>query len=119
MVKEVEQLMSDTSLNNLKALWEKLDSQKINDEKQQNNNQNSLIHNVSHCQQNSKLRNCWIPPNFAKLPIYNDDSKNSSKSFSMAYTDEETKNNNIPKVNKIITLGICAKNGINLQTNIN
>jgi len=94
--------MDDKSLNNLKLLWEKLDSQKMTNEKNQNYDQTYLVNGkptmVPHYNQNQKLTKCWVPPNFVKLPVYNGDSKKSSKSFSMAYNEEGIKNSIPPKV---------------------
>lgn len=96
LVKEVEQLMNEKSLNKLKTLWEKLDDPKVNNEKNQNQDQNSLsLVNDEICYKpNSK----WVPPNFAKLPILDYDSK-TSKLFSMAYNEEERINHSSPNVN--------------------
>lgn len=100
--------MDDKSLNNLKLLWEKLDSQKITNEKNQNYDQTSLANGkLPHYNPNQKLTKCWVPPNFVKLPVYNDDSKKSSKSFSMAYNEEEKRNSIPPKVTFKWYLKIC------------
>lgn len=86
--------MDDKSINQLKLLWEKLDSQKNTNEK---TDEDSVVNGkLPHYKQNPKLTKCWVPPNFAKLPVYNDDSKKSSKSFSMAYNEEEKRSS--PKV---------------------
>ncbi|CAH1724972.1 activating signal cointegrator 1 complex subunit 3 [Aphis gossypii] len=97
LVKEVEQLMNEKSLNKLKTLWEKLDDPKVNNEKNQNQDQNSLsLVNDEICYKpNSK----WVPPNFAKLPILDYDSK-TSKLFSMAYNEEERINHSSPNFGK-------------------
>jgi len=94
LVKEVEQLMNDKSIKKLKILWEKLDNHKADNDEKQNKDQNSLVNGVLRYKPNSK----WIPPNFAKLPVQNYDSK-TSKLFSMAYNEEERTNNNSPNVN--------------------
>lgn len=89
--------MSEKNLNDLEILWKKLDNDndnnKTNDEKYQTEDQNSLEFRYK---LNSKL---WIPPNFAKLPILEYDSKSSSKLFSMAYNEEKI-NHSSPNVNK-------------------
>lgn len=96
LVKEVEQLMNEKSLNKLKTLWERLDDPKVNNEKNQNQDRNSLsLVNDEICYKpNSK----WVAPNFAKLPILDYDSK-TSKLFSMAYNEEERINHSSPNVN--------------------
>lgn len=99
LVKEVEQLMSEKNLNNLEILWKKFgnnndnDNNEISNEKYQNEEQNSLEFRFK---LNSKL---WVPPNFAKLPVLEYDSKSSSKVFSMAYNEEKL-NHSSPNVNK-------------------
>jgi len=93
LVKEIEQLMNDKSLNKLKILWEKLDDHKAVNVESQNEDQNSLVNGILRYKPNSK----WIPPNFAKLPVCDYDSK-TSKLFSMAY-NEEKRINNSPNVN--------------------
>lgn len=83
--------MNDNSLKKLKILWEKLDNQKVDDEENQNEDQNSLV--------NSFQRNFnWVPPNFAKLSVQDYNSK-TSKFFSMAYNEEERIKNRSPNVN--------------------
>jgi len=94
LVKEVEQLMNDKSLKKLKILWEKLDNHKVDEEQNQNKDQNSLVNGVLRYKPNSK----WVPPNFAKLPVQDYNSK-TSKVFSMAYNEEERINNRSPNVN--------------------
>jgi len=95
LVKEVEQLMNENSLKKLKTLWEKLDDHKVNNEENQNKDHNSLVNdNIIHYKPNSK----WVPPNFAKLPIPNYDSKTSTL-FSMAYNEEERINHSFSNVN--------------------
>jgi len=94
LVKEVEQLMNDKSLNNLKSLWEKLENQKTNNEE----NQNSLVHDLLPRYKQDSI--VWIPPNFASLPTQDYTSKISSKPFSMVY-NEELKNNSVSNVSKM------------------
>uniref|UniRef100_A0A2S2P2A4 Activating signal cointegrator 1 complex subunit 3 n=2 Tax=Schizaphis graminum TaxID=13262 RepID=A0A2S2P2A4_SCHGA len=96
LVKEIEQLMNENSLKKLKTLWEKLDDHEMNNEENQNKDQNSLVNdNIIHHKPNSK----WVPPNFAKLPIPNYDSKTSTL-FSMAYNEEEKINHSFPNFGK-------------------
>jgi len=90
LVKEVEQLMNDESLKKLKILWEKLDDI----EKNQNQDKNSLVNDLSHYKKKSK----WLPPDFAKLSVQNHNSE-TSKLFSMAYNKEERINRSSPNVN--------------------
>lgn len=96
-VKEVELLMNEKNLNDLEILWKKLnddnDYNKTNNDENQDKDQNSLKFRYK---LNSKL---WVPPNFAKLPILEYDSKSSSKVFSMAYNEGERKNQNSRNVN--------------------
>lgn len=95
-VKEVEQLMNEKNLNDLDILWKKLNdnhNHKINNDENQDKDKNSLKFRYK---LNSKL---WLPPNFAKLPILEYDTKSASKVFSMAYNEEERKNHNSSNVN--------------------
>lgn len=93
MVKEVEQLMNDESLNNLKSLWEKLDDQKTENENNKKEIQNSFDNVTLRYKKNSK----WIPPNFAKLPTQHYGAK-SSNQFSMAYNEDERRIHGSPSV---------------------
>lgn len=93
LVKEIEHLMNDKSLKKLKILWEKLDDHKAVNEENQNEDQNSLVNGILRYKPNSK----WVPPNFAKLPVRDYNSK-TSRLFSMAY-NEEKRINNSPNVN--------------------
>lgn len=88
--------MNDKSLNNLKTLWEKFDENKTDDKENKKKDKSSLVNGIVRYKKNSK---CWVPPNFAKLPVHEDDSKSSSKLFSMAYNEEEKKNHNSLNVN--------------------
>lgn len=85
--------MDDTSLKKLKILWEKLDDHKADNEKNLNEDQNSLVNGVLRYKPNYK----WVPPNFAKLPVQDYGSK-TSKLFSMAYNEEKNINKS-PNVN--------------------
>lgn len=86
--------MDDTSLQNLKSLWEKLDVQKVDDKK---NHNKDLLGNCTLPRYNKNTSH-WIPPNFAKLPTLNPDFKKSTTLFSMAYNEEEKTNNSFSKV---------------------
>lgn len=89
--------MNDKSLNNLNTLWNELDDgNKTNKEENQNKDENSLVNVILRYKLNSKW---WVPPNFAKLPIPDYDSKSSSNVFSMAYNEEENRNQSFPNVN--------------------
>lgn len=90
--------MDDKTLNNLKNLWEKFDDHETNNEKKpkkdENNSYNS-INIIKRYERNFK----WVPPNFAKLPNPDYDSKITTKYFSMAYNEEEIRNNSSTNVN--------------------
>lgn len=88
--------MKGESLNNLKTLWEKFDETNIDNKENKNKDQSSVVNGIV---QRYKKTSCWASPNFAKLPIHEDNSKSSSTLFSMAYNEEEKKNHSSLNVN--------------------
>lgn len=91
MVNEIEKLIDDKTLDNLKILWEKLEDYKTNHVNNQIKDSIYLTNDLRTLQRYKHDLKLWVPPNFAKLPIQDYGSKISTN-FSMAYNEDEKKN---------------------------
>lgn len=90
MVKEIEKLIDDKTLNNLIILWEKLENHKINHDNNQTKDSIYLSNNINNTQRHKQDIKLWTTPNSNKLHIPNQD--HCSKIFSMTYNEDEKKN---------------------------